>query len=293
MSKILITGINGFTGKYIAERFASEGYDIVGLVQGDPLTEGQVSCDLTDKNAVSETLRELKPDGVIHLAALSFVGHDNPEEFYSVNTIGTMNLIEAYQQFGSQQGKVVVASSANIYGTPDVDAIDESIRPAPVNHYATSKAAMEYMVRTWFDKLSIIITRPFNYTGPGQDDKFLVPKIVNHFKERKGLIELGNLDVFRDFSDVRDVAEAYFRLYQSQASSETFNICSGKVTSLQDIISLMNQLCGYQIEVLVNPAFVRENEIKVLKGSCEKLETLTGFKPSIALKKTLEDMLAG
>ena len=108
MSKILITGINGFTGKYVAERFSREGYDIVGLVHADqPSTEGQVSCDLNNKHAVSEALCKLKPDGLIHLAALSFVGHANEEEFYRTNILGTMNLIEAYHQFGNKQGKVI------------------------------------------------------------------------------------------------------------------------------------------------------------------------------------------
>jgi len=291
MPKILVTGINGFTGKYVSERFIQEGFDVIGMVHSHP-KRGQICCDLTDKKAVFESLKAVKPDGVIHLAALSFVGHDQPDELYKTNVFGTLNLIEAYNEFGSKDGKVIVSSSANIYGTPDVDSINESICPAPVNHYATSKVAMEHMVSTWFDRLPILITRPFNYTGIGQDGKFLVPKIVSHFKEKKEIIELGNLDVYRDFSDVRDVAEAYFQLYQSHSTSDIFNICSGRVSSLQDIIFHMNKLAGYQIEVRVNPKFVRENEIRVLRGSCKKLEALTGFKPSIDIDRTLESMFS-
>jgi len=291
MPKILITGVNGFTGRYVADLFVREGYDVIGLVHGVP-GENQVACDLTDRDAVFEVVRRMQPDGVIHLAALSFVGHDNPEEFYNTNVVGTLNIIEAYSEFGSQKGKIIVASSANVYGTPDVEIIDELIAPAPVNHYAASKVAMEHLVRTWFDRLSIIITRPFNYTGSGQDSKFLVPKIVDHFKRKCEVIELGNTDVYRDFTDVRDVAEAYFRLYQSSVRSETINICSGRVSSLQEIISKMNRLAGYEIKVRVNPDFVRENEIRVLKGSCEKLGRLTGFKPLIELDETLSRMLS-
>ena len=119
---------------------------------------------------------------------------------------------------------------------------------------------------------------------------FLIPKIVSHFRDSKELIELGNLDVSRDFTDVRDIAQAYFSLYESPASSEVVNLCSGKAYELKSVIEMMNEIADYEIEVRVNPAFVRDNEIKVLSGDNSHLMGLTGFKPSIDFKQTLQDM---
>ncbi|WP_413700393.1 NAD-dependent epimerase/dehydratase family protein [Psychromonas sp. KJ10-10] len=171
MKKILVTGINGFTGKYVSEELKRRGYDVVGLVYENP-SEGQVACDLTDKQAVKKCIDFVKPDGVIHLAALSFVGHTDQKAFYDVNVFSNLNILEAISELGLQVTKVIMASSANIYGNPDVAKINETQEVAPVNHYAMSKLAMEHMIKPWFDKLPIIVTRPFNYTGVGQQDNF-------------------------------------------------------------------------------------------------------------------------
>lgn len=291
MRKILITGVNGFTGHYLAEACKTKGYEVYGLAQfvnrpGD----GIYSCDLLDRQKVSTLIGQLKPDLVAHLAGTTYVGHHNPEEFYRVNVIGTTNLLEALTQSGLTPPRVLIASSANIYGTPDLEILSESVPPAPVNHYAASKVAMEHMVRTWFDKLPIIITRPFNYTGVGQEDKFLIPKIIGHFKRNEKVIELGNLDVSRDFSDVRDVAAAYVRLLESDVRSVSVNICSGRDISLKKIIEDANKIAGYEIEVRVNPDFVRANEIKQLHGDNAYLKQLIGDNSLIPFKDTLQWM---
>lgn len=288
--RILITGHDGFTGGYVAEAFKKAGHEVVGLtlLETGP---GQIACDLTNKDEVGRVIDEIRPDGVIHLAAISFVGEKDPTAFYEVNVIGTINLIEALVAAQVQLKKLIIASSANIYGNPQVEIVSEDTPPAPVNHYATSKLAMEFMVKNWFDQLPIIITRPFNYTGPGQADHFLVPKIVKHYQNSKKVIELGNLDVWRDFSDVRDVAEAYRRLFDSDAYSETVNLSSGSVYSIDNIISMMNRLAGYDIQVRVNPEFVRSNEIRILRGDNTKLRNMTAYRPAISFEQTLCDIL--
>ena len=188
---------------------------------------------------------------------------------------------------------MLIASSGNVYGTPDIEVLDESICPAPVNHYANSKLAMEHMVRAnWFQRLPIVITRPFNYTGPGQARQFLSPKIVHHFRDGSTFIELGNLDVFRDFSDVDDVVAAYIALLESEVHSEIVNICSGRGTALLEVVGIMNQLAGYEIEVRVNPEFVRANEVRRLVGSNEKLYSLVRLTPPRDLSETLKRMYA-
>ncbi len=290
MNKVLLTGINGFTGKYVAKELEVKGYQVIGLVH-ESEGDNQVVCDLTDKAAVFTCLEQVKPDYVIHLAALSFVGHSDQKAFYDVNVFGALNILEAAHELGLTFKKVIFASSANIYGNPvSVEKIDESISPAPVNHYAMSKLAMEHMTKLWFDEFPLIIARPFNYTGPGQAGQFLIPKIVSHFKRKSLDIELGNIDVYRDFSDVRDIAKAYVSLLESDVRSEVVNLCSGNVSSLSSIIEQMEQIAGYKINVKVNPAFVRANEIKVLGGDNSKLVSLTGFKPTIKIDKTLFDM---
>ncbi len=291
MKKVLVTGVTGFTGRYMTAVLEQRGFQVTGLGHGsnDPLET--ITCDLTDAVAVAAVTREVKPDYVVHLAALSFVGHVDSEAFYRVNLFGTLNLLEALAALTEPPRKVLIASSANVYGTPDVTVIDESVSPAPVNHYANSKLAMEYMVRTWFDRLPIVITRPFNYTGSGQATRFLVPKIVDHYRRRSAVIELGNLDVSRDFCDVRDVVAAYAALLDSDVRSEIVNICRGEAISLREIIAMMNLLAGYEIEIKVNPAFVRTNEIPSLQGSNAKLKRLIGTVPSIPLAETLQWML--
>ena len=204
--------------------------------------------------------------------------------------LGTLNLLQALAALKRPPRRIIVASSANVYGTPKEDVLDESLCPAPVNHYAASKLAMECMVRTWCDRLPILITRPFNYTGPGQAEHFLVPKIVRHYRERAPHIELGNLHVSRDYSDVEDVVAAYLALLESDVRSEVVNICSGRAIALLDIIDMMNEIAGYKIEVKVNPEFVRENEVPRLVGSPAKLRSLVDVPEPRPFVETLRRM---
>jgi nucleoside-diphosphate-sugar epimerase len=279
MPTVLLTGAHGFTGKYMNERLRQEGFDVYPL-----------ECNITHREAVQEAVQKIQPDWVVHLAAVSFVGHESDEAFYQVNVIGTLNLLESLATLSKKPECVLIASSANIYGTPDIELIDEHVIPAPVNHYGCSKLAMEHMVSNWFPKLPIVITRPFNYTGSGQTERFLIPKIVSHFAHKKPYIELGNLNVSRDFSDVRDVCNAYMALLKNNVQGIKVNVCSAKATSLQEIIAYMNDIAGYEIEVRTSPALVRANEIPILRGNNDLLRKLTNLTPSIPIEKTLVEM---
>lgn len=251
----------------------------------------QLTADLTDHGAVQRQVLEIAPDTVVHLAAISFVGHSDDNAFYAVNAVGTMNLLAALVHLPQAPRRVLLASSANVYGNCEASPIVETQPPAPVNHYAMSKLAMEHMARTYADRLPLIIARPFNYTGPGQGANFVIPKLVDHFARRAPTVALGNLQVEREFNDVQMVCSAYLHLLDCGAPGETYNICSGRPYSLQRVIDVMTRISGQQIEVVVNPDFVRANEVHRLCGNPSKLLTLLKQHGKLIDDAPLEDTL--
>ncbi len=280
---ILLTGAAGFTGLFFKQQAEAAGYKVWPL-----------AADLTNKAAVAAEVAEVaqaQPMAVVHLAAISFVGHADEAEFYAVNVLGTMNLLAAVAALPVPPTKVLLASSANVYGNCAASPITEAQAQAPVNHYATSKLAMEHMALTYIDRLPIVITRPFNYTGPGQAPQFLIPKLVSHFARRADRIELGNLHVEREFNDVRMVCEAYLRLLAHGEAGQIYNVCSGQPHTLQHVINTLERITGHTMAVDVNPAFVRANEVHRLCGSPAKLLAAVGALGGWKLEGTLRWML--
>lgn len=278
--KILLTGTDGFTGRHFAAMAQAVGHDVLPL-----------QANLTDRAAVQAEVLTAAPDAVVHLAAISFVGHADDNAFYAVNVVGTTNLLAALVQLPKRPHRVLLASSANIYGNCTQSPIAENQPPAPVNHYAMSKLAMEHMARSFGDKLPIVITRPFNYTGPGQDVNFVIPKLVKHFAQRAPSIALGNLHVEREFNDVQMVCSAYLKLLQHGEPGETYNVCSGQPYTLQHVIDTLTRITGHQIQVEVNPAFVRANEVHRLCGNPAKLQALLARHGCTLDNPPLEDTL--
>jgi nucleoside-diphosphate-sugar epimerase len=253
--------------------------------------------DMSDAAGLAAVVREVQPDKVVHLAAIAFVAHGDVEAIYRTNLVGTRNLLEALAKSKAPLNAVLLASSATVYGNSTGGVLDETTPPAPANDYAVSKLAMEYAARLYADRLPLIMVRPFNYTGVGQAESFLIPKIVNHVLRRAPLIELGNLDVAREFSDVRNIVQTYRRLLEAPAAvGQTFNVCSGQAWSLNDVLAMVREISGHDFEVRVNPAFVRQNEVKTLVGSRAKLDAVIGQTPGpmpeIVLRDTLRWMLA-
>jgi GDP-6-deoxy-D-talose 4-dehydrogenase len=286
---VLITGASGFSGPYVADAFSSRGYKVIKWVSpGIRSTDGQ-AVEITDSKAVLAALAGACPDYVVHLAGISHVVHGDDRAYYDVNLFGTTNLLEALAKARTAK-KVVIASSANVYGAGVGSKLDESACPRPVNHYACSKLAMEHMAWTFASKVPLIIVRPFNYTGAGQDERFVVPKLVKHFRNRSRTIELGNIDVSRDFTDVRDVATAYVALAECEASSKVVNVCSGRAASIREIVGYLEAIEGHSVQIQVTQALVRDSEIPVLVGDNSLLLKLTGFCPSIRLESTLRWM---
>ena len=284
MKTLLITGADGFTGQHLIPAATRAGWQCVPL-----------KADLTNASAVANEVFELNPSAVIHLAAISFVAHDDPAQIYAVNVFGTLNLLEALSQLACKPSIVCLPSSSTIYGNSPLPQISEAVPPAPNSHYGASKLVMEHLARNFSDRLPLTILRPFNYTGPGHSNQFVIPKLVDHFSRRTSSIELGNVDVEREFNDVRMVVAAYVRLLDCPSSEVgavgLFNVCSGRPIALSSVISSLERLTGHRMAVNVNPAFVRAHEIRSSCGDPSRLVARVGALPSYALEETLLWML--
>lgn len=278
--RVLVTGAGGFTGRPLFEALRQRGDEPHAL-----------QADLRDSSAIIAEVAAVRPDATIHLAARAFVASSDFDAFYAVNQIGSFHLLDALAEHvpGSP---VLLASSAQVYAADQQGLLDENAPIRPANHYGLSKRAMEMGAHFWEDRLRLIITRPFNYTGAEQESRYLIPKIVDHFVRRAPVIELGNIDVKRDFGDVRSVCGAYAALIHNADAAGVFNVSTGTLSSIRDVIAALSEMTGHRIEIVVNPAFVRQNDIPVLGGDNAKLRTTLPDWTPRPLVDTLKWMLA-
>jgi GDP-6-deoxy-D-talose 4-dehydrogenase len=274
--RVALTGANGFTGGFVWRALEAAGASCV-----------DVSVDLRDPDAIARAVEDMAFDRLVHLAGHAFVDAADWASFYEVNQLGTYNLLHALARF--KPGiRCVLAGSAQVYGRGSRGLLREDAPTRPANHYAVSKRAMELGADLWRDDLDIIVTRPFNYTGIGQSEDYLIPKIVGHFRRGETMIELGNTWVKRDFGDVRSVADAYVGLALAEAVPPVVNICTGRVSSIEEIVAELTAMTGHKIEIQVNSRFVRANDVPVLGGDAGLLrETLPSWQP-----RTLSDTLS-
>lgn len=289
--RLLVTGITGFTGRYVQAEFLAHGWAVFGCGSGASGQPNYFRCNLLDPDGVRAMVASAQPHAVVHLAGIAVATHRNPIDFYNTHVQGTLNLLAALADQPGNLEKVLLASSANVYGNTVPGVYDESAALKPFNDYGVSKLAMEYMAWLWREKLPIVIARPFNYTGVGQAGHFLLPKIVAHVKRQAPRIELGNLHVRRDYSDVRNVANAYRRLVECPEAKGAINVCSGHACSVREVLDMVSDISGHDMQVVVNPAFVRAGEVELLCGSHEKLERMVGPIDWIPLRETLRWML--
>lgn len=278
--RIALTGADGFTGRHFIEAARRAGHETVAL-----------RSDLTDGVSLAAETRALKADALVHLAAISFVGHQNDRAFYDVNLFGALNLLDAVSHPGHGIRRILIASSANVYGNSPHAPIAESQPPAPVNHYAMSKLAMELMAQARFPELPIVIARPFNYTGPGQAAEFIIPKLVDHFRRRVPSVTLGNLHVQREFNDVRFVCDAYLQLLQAESPPPVVNVCTGVTYDFNAVLGTLREITGHDIRVEVDAKLVRANEVHRLCGDPARLAATVGDLHAYTLRETLEWML--
>lgn len=292
---LLVTGANGFVGRHV--RNAVE-QGLFGQLRFMP---SPIGLDLRDPDAVNALVAEVHPAAVIHLAAQSHVprSFDDPAETLSINVVGTSNLLDALRTNDCGR-RLLYVSSGDIYGTVPEDElpVDEDRIPAPRNPYAVSKWAAEQLCMMWHRTrgLNVCIARPFNHVGPGQDARFVLPAVARQIVdiaagrvERR--IEVGDIDVTRDFTDVRDVVAAYAAILATGESGATYVVGSGHERSVRDLVESMCRIAGVAPQIHQDSAKLRPAEQRRMQANSAKLTARTGWIPKIPIEQTLHDIL--
>jgi nucleoside-diphosphate-sugar epimerase len=253
MPEVLVIGSRGFTGRYLLK--------VLPLAALNVVESWRFGLDLRDPKSIMRCLRATSPDIVVNLGAISAVGNADMRALYEINAFGMLNLLEALNA-SDFRGRLVFASSANIYGRQTGGVVDESFCARPVNHYAVSKTMAESYCRMFSGSaMEIVIVRPFNCIGAGQSEDFVVAKSVRHFREKRDCIEMGNIDVRRDFIDIRDVADMYRLVITAPEVPPVIQFCSGSTWSIREIIAALETITGHSVRIGVNPSVVRSNDL--------------------------------
>ncbi|MBL8026291.1 MAG: GDP-mannose 4,6-dehydratase [Fibrobacteres bacterium] len=296
---ILITGAGGFVGRY-ATAYFKEKYPDDKILEAD-IRGTDLAINLLDKDKVRALIKEEKPSKILHLAGKSSVGLSlkEPMETFEANIGSFLNIMEAVR-LENLTPKVVLVSSSDVYGVTKTQANArlETDCINPGSPYAASKAALELIGRQYYTHFGIktIIARPFNHTGPGHPDVFVLPsfaKQLTTIRKTNGdpVLYTGNIEVERDFLDVRDVVRAYYMLFEKGKSGETYNICSGGALPIRWMLEEMISLCGIHVEVRNDASLSRKNDMPILVGSNEKLKQDTGWQPEIPISETLKGLI--
>ena len=297
--RALVTGASGFVGRKLSDYLVQEGWEVVRC--GYPPEEGVITCDITrcdDVDAVLDAAGDLTH--VFHLAAVTFVPDANrdPHGAMSVNLLGTVRLLHA---LGERQSKArfINIGSADAYGTPLSLPITEEHPLNAENPYAISKAAADqycaYLSKA--GEMDIVRMRPFNHTGAGQSDQFVLSSFARQIAEleadetRPAQLMVGNLDAARDFSHVDDIIRGYVLVALRGAPGEVYNICSGQSQQIGSALERLRALSSRKIEVVVDPARLRPVNVPEVVGSHERLTAATGWTPEISFDALLEELL--
>lgn len=256
---VLLTGSTGFTGPYLLKELKHRGHNATSL-KSNLLNIGEIEDEVKIKN----------PDHVLHLGGLSHLTSSQPEDLYRVNVVGSLNLLKALNKHSKNTKSVFLASTAYVYEPTD-KKLSENSPLSPDSHYAMSKLSMEYLCKANSDRIKLIVIRPFNYTGCGQNINFFIPKIVKLFKEKQNIIELGNLNVEREFNDVQWFVSVVTSLLEIPNTEGTFNICTGVSHKLTKIIETLERISDHKPLIKVNNNLVRKDEKIKVCGDPQKL----------------------
>jgi GDP-4-dehydro-6-deoxy-D-mannose reductase len=292
--RAVVTGGLGFVGQHLVRHLESCGDEVTTLDRSGP-----EPIDITDGPAVQAALERRRPEAVYHLAGWADVGASwkDPIGVLRVNAEGTLNVLRACSSAGVE--RVLAVASADVYGvvTEAELPLDESAPLRPTSPYAASKVAADALAQQAFlgHGLPVVRVRPFNHLGPGQAEQFVAPalaaRIARAERDGRDAIPVGNLSARRDFTDVRDIVEAYRRVIEAGAPGEVYNVCSGKDLAIQDLADHLVQQARRPIELAPDPALLRPADLPVLRGDASKLRAATGWSPRIPIEQTLDDLL--
>jgi GDP-4-dehydro-6-deoxy-D-mannose reductase len=299
--RVLITGASGFAGSHLSAYAADQGAEVIGVGRRQPAEGPDLRADLADPDACVEVVRTARPERVFHLAAQASVQESwrDPRATIDANVTTTVNLLEAIASH-APDARVLVAGSGEQYGPVEPDRLpvteDEPFRPQ--NPYAVSKCAVDLAAGFYADArgLHVTRTRSFNHSGPGQHERYVVSSFARQIAQgeadgaAKVTVHTGDTRPSRDFTDVRDVARAYW-LALDGAPADAYNVCSGRSLSVADILAALAGLTDLEVEQRTDRALLRDKEVMEIRGSHDKLTEATGWQPRIPLERTLEDTL--
>jgi GDP-4-dehydro-6-deoxy-D-mannose reductase len=307
--RALITGVTGFVASHLADFLLERNVEVYGTVRRRSNFENiqhirerlhLVEADIQDPHSVETALKEVEPDYIFHLAAQSFVPTSwrSPLETIESNIIGTLNILEAARKF--RDPKIQICGSSEEYGHvhPEELPIKETNPLRPLSPYGVSKVGTDLMGFQYFKSygLKVVRTRAFNHTGPRRGELFVTSNFAKQIAEveksrKQPVIEVGNIETRRDFSDVRDVVRAYWFALEKGELGEVYNICSEVSRTIRSVLDLLLSMTQARVEVRVEPSRIRFSDVAVLQGDCSKFKEQTGWKPEIPFEKTMADLL--
>ena len=310
--QVLITGITGFAGSHLADYILDNMPDakVFGMIRWRSRMENiqhiedqiqLVEGDLKDMASIKKCLVEVQPDRIFHLAAQSFVptSWNCPAETFAINAVGQINMFEAILSLGISPN-IQIAGPSEEYGLVNSDEVPmkETNPLRPLSPYAVSKVAQDFLGWQYFKSygMKVVRTRGFNHTGPRRGEVFICSNFAKQIveietKKRDPIIYVGNLEAKRDFTDVRDMVRAYWLSLEKGEEGEVYNLGTGIVYSMQEILDMLLDISNVDVKIEVDPERLRPSDVPVLLSDSSKFRQLTGWEPKIPLSKSLQDLL--